>query len=524
MTPRINRRHFLKTSTASASALALTSQLPYTRTLAQTPVPAFSGQQVLPDDPRYQTLSRGFNLRWVGQPAYIAICSDTNQVVQAVQQALDDDRRITVRGGGHCYEDFVSNNDGGVIIDLTPMNAVWRDDATGLHGVEGGATLWDVYRRLYTEWGVTLPGGSCYSVGIGGHVTGGGYGLLARLHGLTVDFLDAVEVVHVTSAGRAEVITVSRDSRDPAEKDLLWGHLGGGGGNFGIVTKFLFRDLPQAPEEVQLLSHAWNWSDLDRSTFDSLINNYGQFLAENSDVDSPFKGLFALLHLSQKIAGQVGLTAQFVGSDPEPVIEFSRAIGNGLPQPVVKQVAVGHHQTLAPTTGIRKMPWLFATQTLNGSGRNQRGKYKSAYMLTAFPDNQIEAMWQSLTEPVHPNAQALVQIDSYGCQVNAVDPAATAIPQRSSVMKLQYQTYWTDPADDDANLEWIRGFYTAMYGEKGPVPDDALDGCYVNYPDVDLEDWQYLYYKDNYPRLQAVKSRWDPLNIFNHSQSIEPLP
>jgi FAD/FMN-containing dehydrogenase len=88
-------------------------------------------------------------------------------------------------------------------------------------------------------------------------------------------------------------------------------------------------------------------------------------------------------------------------------------------------------------------------------------------------------------------------------------------------MKLQYQTYWTDPAQDDDNLSWIRDFYTAMYGPDGPVPDAIMDGCYVNYPDVDLVDWQHLYYKDNYPRLQQAKQSWDPGNVFNHQQSIE---
>ena len=531
MAHQINRRTFLKTSSAATGALAA-SQLAGLHVGAQTPVslsgaatPAATAaisEQVLPADLRYPTLVRGFNLRWVGQPAYVAVCASTDQVVQAVQMALDDGRRITVRGGGHCYEDFVSKNDGGVIIDLSPMNAIWWDPANGWYGVEGGAILWDVYRRLFTEYGVTLPAGSCYSVGIGGHVTGGGYGLLSRLHGLTVDFLHAVEVVHVTEAGKAEVITVTLDASDPDERDLLWGHLGGGGGNFGIVTKFLFRDLPAAPEEVQILTHAWDWSTLDRSAFGSLITAYGQFLEANSAVDSPYAGLFGLLHLSQKVAGQVVLTAQYAGPDPSLITEFARTMGEGLATPVTKRVAVGHQHPAVDTTDVRNLPWLIATQTLNGSGPNQRGKYKSAYMLTAFPEDQIEAMWQNLTEPSHPNPQALVQIDSYGCQVNAVDPAATAIPQRSSIMKLQYQTYWTDPADDDANLEWIRTFYTAMYGERGPVPDDVVDGCYVNYPDVDLEDWQHLYYKGNYARLQAVKQRWDPRNVFNHRQSIEP--
>ena len=122
--------------------------------------------------------------------------------------------------------------------------------------------------------------------------------------------------------------------------------------------------------------------------------------------------------------------------------------------------------------------------------------------------------------PNNPNPQAVLGIDGYGCQINAVDPAATAVPQRSSILKLQYQTYWTDPADDDVNLEWIRSFYTAMYGEQGPMPDGTVDGCYVNYPDADLIDWSTLYYKESYARLQQVKARWDPLNVFNYSQSI----
>jgi hypothetical protein len=176
-----------------------------------------------------------------------------------------------------------------------------------------------------------------------------------------------------------------------------------------------------------------------------------------------------------------------------------------------------------PASGsVRALPWLYATQTLNGVGANQRGKYKSAYMKQPFPEHQISAMWDALTNASHPNSQALLQVDSYGCQVNAVAPEATAVPQRSSIMKLQYQTYWTDPADDTPNLDWIRRFYDAMYGPDGPLPDAVMDGCYVNYPDVDLVRWQELYYQDAYSKLQKVKAAWDPGNVFNHRQSVEP--
>ena len=482
---------------------------------------AYPGGRVGRGEPRYPTLVRGFNRRWVGDPQHVELCGDSEQVRAAVQRAVDEGLRITVQGGGHCYEDFAVGNDGGVIINLSASNGVYRDAETGWYCIEGGATLWDAYTRLYRLYDVTIPGGSCYAVGAGGHIVGGGYGLLSRLHGLTVDVLHGVEVVVVNAAGVAEVRTVTRDSTDPDEQLLMWGHLGGGGGNFGVVTKYFFRDPPEAPEEAHLLSLAWNWADLDETRFATLVGNYGEFLVENSAVDSPFAGLFALLHLSQRAAGQIGLTVQYVGDEPWRLNEFADAMGAGLPPATHQRVPLGYHGLPRPTTTVQCMPWLYATQTLNGIGPNRRGKYKSAYMKQAFPPEQVAAMYSALSWPEHPNSQALLQVDSYGCQVNAVDSDATAVPQRSSVMKLQYQTYWVDPAQDDENLDWIRGFYEDMYGPVGPVPDDVMDGCYVNYPDVDLENWQELYYQDAYPKLQEVKRRWDPGDVFHHRQSVQ---
>jgi len=528
MAPILNRRNLLKTGVASAGAIAGGARQP--SAMAQsgsTATPAvisgttFAGDRVEPDDPRYQTLVRGYNQRWVGTPAYIALCGDTGQVVEAVQRAVDDGLRITVRGGGHCYEDFVSNNDGGVIIDLTPMRRVWRDSETGWYGIEGGATLWDVYWQLYREFGVTLPAGSCGSVGVGGHFTGGGHGVMSRMFGLAADHLHAVEVVHVTGDGRAEVITVSRDATDPDEADLMWGHIGGGGGNFGIVTRFFFKDPPQAPTESRIFAHAFDWSALDKATFTRLVRNFGEFMAEHSDVDSPYKSMYFQLLLSQKAAGQVVLTAHDTDPNPERMIAMIEAVEAGLPEPQKATLTAGHLNTGQLPTESRTLPWLYAMQTYSGVGPNEFSKYKSAYMRKPFPDDQIEILYEHLANPAHPNSNALVQVEPYGCQINAVDPAATAIAQRSSIMLLQYQTYWTDPADEEVNLEWIRSFYTDMYGEDGPMPDDVMDGCYINYCDADLVNWQTLYYKDNYPRLQRVKARWDPLNIFNHRQSVE---
>jgi FAD/FMN-containing dehydrogenase len=461
--------------------------------------------QVSPTDPRYPALVRAYNLRFAGRPRYVALCTSAAEVASAVQDALDAGLRLTVKSGGHCYEDFAVGNDGGVIVDMSLMTRVARDDASGLYTVEAGANLWDVYRYLYTRYGVTLPGGSCYSVGAAGHVLGGGYGALSRRHGLVSDYLAEVELVHVTAGGRAEVVVARRDDADPARRELLWAHQGGGGGNFGIVTRLAFADPPEAPGATTLFDLAWDWEHVDERAFGRIVRAYGEFFARHSDPESPYRDLDTGLGLQHRSAGSLSLSGGWFGEDPALLDAFLQHM----------------RAAAAPSRETRRvMPWLQATQTTNESGPNRRGKYKSAYMIRPFPDREIDVMWSHLTDPGYDNPTAVVSVSSYGGRVNAVDPAATAVPQRSSILKLQYLTFWHDPAEDARHLGWIRRFYDAMYGPRGPWPDGVHDGCFVNYPDVDLKDYPYLYYKDNYPRLQAVKGRWDPLDVFHHAQSI----
>src|SRR3954453_14764874 len=445
-------------------------------TTAGTEVPAVD---VRPGDLRYPALATGYNQRFSGTPAYVAVVTTPEQCLAAVREAVAAGRRGTVRGGGHCYEGFVSDNPGGVIIDLSGMRGV-AQDADGGVALQSGCTNWDVYELLYKSYGVTLPGGSCYSVGLGGHVVGGGYGLMSREHGLTVDYLDAVDVIVVDANRRVRAVTARKG--DPATEELFWAHTGGGGGTFGVVTAYHFRDLPEPPSVVQLATTTWDWSTLDPVAFATLLGNYGRYLAANCAPDSPARTLFALLRLTHVSAGAVTMTTQVSGDDPTILDDFLAALDAGMPPAAL------------PTTTRRVMPWVEATQTLNGIGPNQRGKYKSAYLLTPFPEGQVAAIRSALTDPGYSNPQALLQVDTYGCRVNAVAPDATAVAQRSSIMKLQYQTYWTDPAEDDVHLSWIRQFYASVYADTGgePVSDDVTDGCYVNYPDVDLQHWPTL--------------------------------
>ncbi len=176
---------------------------------------------VKPGDPRYVDLISGTNQRFIGSPERIRLITSTADAVHAVQEAVREGKRIAVRSGGHCVEDFVCNPDVEVVLDMTRMSRIEFDHARQAFAVESGALLFNVYEQLYRRWGVVIPGGICYSVAVGGHVCGGGYGMLSRTLGLTVDHLEAVEVVCVDAQGKAYSVVASRDPDDP-NHDLWW--------------------------------------------------------------------------------------------------------------------------------------------------------------------------------------------------------------------------------------------------------------------------------------------------------------
>ncbi|MET9833697.1 BBE domain-containing protein [Streptomyces sp. NPDC006385] len=536
--------------------------------------------EVGPGDARYEALRRGFNQRWIAAPDYVVVAVGTRDVVAALDTYLagqtrggsPSSGRITVRSGGHCYEDFVCGDDVAVIIDVSAMNGVYYDSEMEAYCVEAGAGNWHTASQLYRCHGLALPGGSCYSVGAGGHISGGGFGLLSRLHGLTVDHLYAVEVVTVRDRTHAEVTVARKDSPEPALRDLWWAHTGGGGGNFGVVTRYWFRGLPEPPAQVLLKTLAWDWKIFkDRpEKFTALVRRYGQFFAHERTGDGPdfqrafdYRDLFTLLKLNNHAAGKVGLILQLDGTRDDSAERLKLFLDWLAPEadypPSRLDVQMGEHPPLDSLHIPTRLPWLTATQNLNDSGPSRCGKYKSAYHTANFTERQLQAIHRHLTNQRYANDQALLQVDSYGGRINDIDSAATAVPQRSSVLKLQYQTYWTwgkdanhdgafdyqdalaDPAIAAPHLAWIRDFYHDMYEETGGVPTvrtaraqepyPNTDGCYINYPDADLSDpdlnppgvgqpWHTLYYGSNYPRLQRAKAYWDPRNVFRHRQSV----
>jgi hexose oxidase len=505
-----------------------------------------------PNSPQFVGPTQGFNRRWLAPKCAVIFVPLTEEGAQAaLAKAIAwGPGRFRVRGGGHCYEDFVFGAQTQALIDVSLLDGIGFDQQRGVYYAQSGGTNWDLYRRLYWRYGLTLPAGSCYSVGLGGHICGGGYGLLSRAFGLTVDWLTGVRIVTVDRNHNASLTHVGRQSPPGREQDLYWAHTGGGGGNFGLITRYEFAKLPTAPQRAEIYTMSWSWADAiipqGGAAYLTRIIECFEVLTRTMPPTA-----FGLLKLAHEAAGAVALVVQYAYDGPQgsstilPMLEATlQQFGIYAAATAHPGAIIGHPVHLTSAVPYQDLTWWEAVQTLNGSGPNQKGKYKSAYMRKEFPAAQITTIYHYLT--LYPTAtdgeqidmsQSLLQVDSYGGQINTVSPQATAVWQRSSLFKLQYQSYWQDvdsgpSPNGDAHIQWIGDFYRDMYAPFGGVPDPArdpsnnVDGCYINYPDTDLNKYGglaealTLYYGGNLPRLMRAKAEWDPLNYFQNSQSI----
>jgi galactose mutarotase-like enzyme len=534
-------------------------------------MPKQSYQKILKSevDVRFPAFQQGFNQRWFASNCEaVYLCFTAAGAAEALDDALASyGNGIKIKSGGHCYENFVFSSETKAILDVTAMTESGYDPDLG-YFLSSGDTNWGAFKVLFRNYGKVLPAGSCYSVGLGGHISGGGDGILSRMYGLTIDWLSGVEVVVKDEANQpAKVKYVSSESEGD-DYDLYWAHTGGGGGNFGVITKYYFKELPDSPKGAIISTLSFSWDDLTAIRIGLILDWYVTFAAQDYNWRTSCK--FQMMH---KSAGYMKLlihSAYFTDDEKEQSRLYHYQLESELesicPHVPATSYSAGHAGVWSIPAGPRAKltsmkdavseqtgdyTYYEAVQTMNSSGPNQRGKYKSAYMAKKFPDAQIQQIFKHLQ--IIPDGltaeamtQSLLQVDTFGGQINTVPSDATAIAQRSYLVKLQYQTYWLSQEDDPHHLEWIRTFYEQMYQPYGgtPNPDPLHDpeglfeGCYYNYPDVDLNQYGgidgalWLYFLDNYknnPRnLVKVKKRWDPNNYFHSLQSIpviaDPVP
>ncbi|WP_405164834.1 FAD-binding protein [Nocardia sp. NBC_01499] len=487
---------------------------------------------ITPTDHLYDSYCHGFNPRWSSSPKRIHLPHDGAEVLDAVRSAVEEQARVAVRSGGHCFENFVDNADVEVIIDMSRLDTIEWDAARNAIAVGAGTRLGALYTVLLERWGVTVPGGQCLSVAAGGHVAGAGYGPLCRRLGLVSDYLHAVEVVVLDDPGNPRIVVASNASDDP-NRGLWWAHTGGGGGNFGIVTRYWFRGpdaqntagLPRPPRDLWTGLVSWPWAAIDEEAFHRLLGNFEEWHVAHASAADPAASLFARLLPMRRSYGAVLMDVQL-----DPAIqgaetmwtEFLDAVNARLGVPMV-------------VNDRTEMPWLAAVTALDAYSGDpaQRTEHKSAIHRRPYTEHQRATLYRQLTNDSQVNPLSGFGISSFGGAVNRVAPDATACAHRGSIMTVLYMANWSDAAADDRHLRWLRETYRDLYYQTGgvPIPGAETDGCSINYPDVDLDDPEWntsglgsaeLYYGANHARLQEIKRQWDPSEFFRHQQSIRP--
>jgi aclacinomycin oxidase len=281
--------------------------------------------------------------------------------------------------------------------------------------------------------------------------------------------------------------------------------------------------LPQAPESITTFKAEWNWSDIDQPASLRLLRNHGIWCERNSDADTPNASLWTLFEIHRKQARKIIIRGvSTAGAAERQVDDHLAALSEGVSAPHGRELARMSWLEFA----LNPFPDLFGAPPGGVSV-----KVKDALLKKRLSDRQIRVAYNYLTGTEHDVMGGMLGLATYGGRINTVPPDATASAQRDSILDLACSTGWLDPREEAKNLTWVRTFYRDLFAESGgvPVPSEAYDGAFINHPDTDLADpalntsgvpWYTLYYKVNYPRLQRIKARWDPRNVFRHAMSI----
>ena len=445
----------------------------------------FKGEVLLPSDGAYEGARQIWNAMIDKRPAVIARCATTADVVRGVNFARDNGLVLAVRGGGH----NIAGNalcDDGLVIDLSKMKAARVDPARRRATIEGGATLGDLDAATQAH-GLATPVGINSTTGIAGLTLGGGFGWLSRKYGMTIDNLESAEVV--TAAG--EVVRAGATEHP----DLFWA-LRGGGGNFGVVTRFEFRLHSVGPHVLSGLIV------YPISQAKSVLQQYREFVAtapEELAVWTVLRQAPPLPFLPEGVHGKgiIGLALIYVG-DPkrgEALIEPLRKFGTPVGEHIGVQPYVAWQQAFDPLLG--------------GGARN----YWKSHNFSTLADGLFDAALQYIGKLPSPQCEIIIAaID--GAPTRPA-PDSTAYPHRDTKFVMNVHGRWENQADDTRCTGWARDFFNAA----APF---ASGGVYVNFLTADEGDRVRSAYGSNYDRLAQVKRTYDPDNLFRMNQNIKP--
>ncbi|MGC5013272.1 FAD-binding oxidoreductase [Streptosporangium sp. DT93] len=443
------------------------------------------GSLVRPGDAAYDRARRLFNPAFDAvRPAGVAYCADPSDVAECVGFARRLGVPLAVRSGGHSYAGWSTGT--GLVLDVSRMSTVRH--ASGRAVVGAGARLVDVYDRLAAS-GVSVPAGTCATVGVSGLALGGGIGVVSRKYGLTCDVMESVRIV--TADGR--LLTCDANHHP----DLYWASRGGGGGNLGVAVSFEFRTHPA--REVTVFFLHWPWS-----------RAVGTLRAWQAWAPSVPDAMWSGMHLSRDGGMDVQVVGLYLGGRAECERLLDR-LADAAGSPSSSQVRqTSYRQAMLTMAGCGSLS--VDRCHLGGSlpgqtrgGRLSRDTFKAASHMAYRPLSEAGA--RTLVAQVARAGDHTVLLDALGGAVARVRPDATAFPHRAALYSVQYYAHHAGAAT------WTRTARAAMRPHFG-------DHAYVNYIDAGLSGWRSAYYGPNAARLARVKAAYDPGRLFRLPQGI----
>ncbi|MCI3271998.1 FAD-binding oxidoreductase [Streptomyces cylindrosporus] len=454
------------------------------------------GTLVRPGDGKWTTAHQLYNTRFDGlKPAAVAYVAHADDIRTTLAYARAHRIQVAIRNGGHSYAGWSSGN-GKLILDVSRLNQIRVSGGQAVVGA--GAKLIDVYRGL-TAKGVTIPAGSCPTVGVSGLVLGGGHGVVSRAYGLTCDSL--TQATLITADGKE--ITANSTTN----KDLFWALRGAGNGNFGVVTELHFKTHP-APQAVSAYV-TWPWSKAA-----AVVKAWQEWGPDQPDE------IWSSCHLENGGSPSVSVAAFSLGTYGELQNALDRLADQvGAPARSVTLKRHTYEGAMEAYAGCSSFPTA-AQCHLPGStpGRNPQGSLgRETYAARSdFFDRSIStAGVQTLLSHIASvqGGAGSIALTALGGAVNRVSPTATAFVHRRSRMLAQYIVSWHAGSAGTTAQSWLTKAHDAM-------KPYASGAAYQNYTDPTLTNWRKAYYGDAAARLATVKKQYDPNRFFIYPQSL----
>ncbi|MEH2513832.1 FAD/FMN-containing dehydrogenase [Nitrobacteraceae bacterium AZCC 1564] len=448
--------------------------------------PGFHGQLLTGGDQDYEAARKVFNAMINRRPDLIARCSNAEDVARVVTLARAQGALVSVRGTGHNVAGYAVC-DGGIVVDLSLMKNIHIDPKAQTLRAEPGLT-WGEVNDALQPYSLAATGGFVSVTGVSGLTLGGGLGWLVRKHGLALDNLLSAKVV--LADGR--IVTANKWEHD----DLFWA-IRGGGGNFGVVTSFEFRVHPAGTVLAGVVVHPAqaaddvlrHWRDFETTSPCELTQGALLFCFPDDPTAPP----------QLRAAPVIGVGGVYAGAieDGEKTLAPLRSFGSPAADLFVP----------TPYNQAQRMADFLFPPGLHAY-------WKSSYM-EELSDAAIDVVMDYFARV--PSPHTVVIIEHYGGALSRVPESETAFGHRNWSYNFLVTSAWSGPAETDRNIAWTREFFEAMR----PFLANA---SYINYiGDEGIEGLKGSYSEEKFARLAAIKSKYDPTNLFRMNQNISPV-